>query len=95
MTSHGNMVSAAVVVLGRLKDFQRRTAEYAFHRLFQAPDSTPTLPDCGRGRAWENTRGGRADRPDGGTPKGDRHPQGGRDLYLFQPSHSAAECEPH
>ena len=39
MTSHGNMVSAAVV-LGRLKDFQRRTAEYAFHRLFQAPDST-------------------------------------------------------
>ena len=39
MTSHGNMVSAAVV-LGRLKDFQKRTAEYAFHRLFQAPDST-------------------------------------------------------
>ena len=27
-------------VLGGLKPFQRRTAEYAFHRLYEAPDST-------------------------------------------------------
>ena len=39
MTSDGNIV-AAEVVLGGLKDFQKRTAEYAFRRLFQAPDST-------------------------------------------------------
>ena len=39
MTAEGTMVSAASV-LGGLKDFQKRTAEYAFHRLFMAPDST-------------------------------------------------------
>jgi hypothetical protein len=30
----------AAPVLSELKDFQRDTAEYAFHRLFEAPDST-------------------------------------------------------
>ena len=39
MTGHGNMVSAETV-LGGLKDFQRRTADYAFQRLFTAPNST-------------------------------------------------------
>ena len=39
MTAKGAMVSAASV-LGGLEDFQRRTAEYAFHRLFTAQDST-------------------------------------------------------
>ena len=39
MMSQGNMVSAEAV-LGKLKDFQRQTAEYAFQRLFHAQDST-------------------------------------------------------
>ena len=39
MTANDNMVSAAAV-LNRLRDFQRRTAKYAFQRLFHAPDST-------------------------------------------------------
>ena len=39
MTADGNIVSAEVV-FGGLKDFQKRTAEYAFQRLFKAADST-------------------------------------------------------
>ena len=39
MTIDGNM-ACADSVLGRLKKFQRRTAEYAFQRLFQDPDCT-------------------------------------------------------
>ena len=39
MTAQVDMVSAADV-LDRLKDFQRRTSEYAFQRLFQAQDGT-------------------------------------------------------
>ena len=39
MTAESNIVSAEVV-LGGLKDFQKRTAEYAFQRLFKAADST-------------------------------------------------------
>ncbi len=39
MTDQGTLVSASAV-LGRLRDFQKRTAEYAFQRLYQAPDST-------------------------------------------------------
>ena len=39
MTANGNMISAEAV-LGGLKDFQKRTAEYAFQQLFEAPDST-------------------------------------------------------
>ena len=33
-------MSAAEAVLGGLKGFQRQTAEYAFHRLFQCPDGS-------------------------------------------------------
>ena len=39
MKSEGNTAPAASVLSG-LKDFQRQTAEYAFERLFNAPDST-------------------------------------------------------
>ena len=39
MTANGNIVSAEDV-LGKLKEFQKRTAEYAFQRLFRAPDGT-------------------------------------------------------
>ena len=39
LMAQGNTVSAEAV-LGKLKDFQRQTAEYAFRRLFQAQDST-------------------------------------------------------
>ena len=39
MTNQGALVSASAV-LDRLRDFQKRTAEYAFQRLYQAPDST-------------------------------------------------------
>ena len=39
MTAEDNMVSAEAVLRG-LKGFQKRTAEYAFQRLFEASDST-------------------------------------------------------
>lgn len=39
MTGQGALVSASSV-LDRLRGFQRRTAEYAFQRLYRAPDST-------------------------------------------------------